>query len=109
MLAVSGSGSSSAASVSALQVLTEPKDGLGAIYRFITRARSSVDLTMYELADASAEKDLAADAARGVDVRVILDRHFEQSANRSAYRYLAAHGVACPPGSLLASRFIRKH
>jgi cardiolipin synthase A/B len=93
MLAVSGSGSSSAASVSALQVLTEPKDGLGAIYRFITRARSSLDLTMYELADASAEKDLAADAARGVDVRVILDRHFEQSANRSAYRYLAAHGV----------------
>jgi cardiolipin synthase A/B len=98
MLAVSGSGSSSAvpggaASVSALQVLTEPKDGLGAIYRFITRARSSLDLTMYELADATAEKDLAADAARGVDVRVILDRHFEQSANRSAYRYLAAHGV----------------
>jgi cardiolipin synthase A/B len=89
VLAVSGG----AASVSALQVLIEPKDGLGAIYRFITRARSSVDLTMYELADATAEKDLAADAARGVDVRVILDRHFEQSANRSAYRYLAARGV----------------
>jgi cardiolipin synthase A/B len=98
VLAVSGSDSSSAgsraaASASTLQVLTEPKDGLGAIYKLITRARSSVDLTMYELADATAEKDLAADAARGVDVRVILDRHFEQSANRGAYRYLAAHGV----------------
>jgi cardiolipin synthase A/B len=93
---VSGSdsaGSRAAASAPTLQVLTEPKDGLGAIYKVITRARSSVDLTMYELADATAEKDLAADAARGVDVRVILDRHFEQSANRGAYRYLSAHGV----------------
>jgi len=96
--AVSGSDSGSAASSGAaaapkLQVLTEPKNGLGVIYKLIRRARSSVDLTMYELADTTAEKDLAADAARGVAVRVILDRHFEQSANRPAYRYLAVHGV----------------
>jgi cardiolipin synthase len=76
-----------------LQVLTEPRAGLKPIYRLITSARSSVDLTMYELADVTAEKDLAAAAARGVDVRVILDRHRERSANLGAYRYLAARGV----------------
>jgi cardiolipin synthase A/B len=92
-LAATPSPRSAAAAVPVLRVLTEPKDGLGGIYKIITGARSSVDLTMYELADVTAEKDLAADAARGVDVRVILDRHFEQSANRSAYRYLAARGV----------------
>ena len=48
---------------------------------------------MYELADPTAEADLGAAAQRGVDVRVLLDRRHEQDANRSAYRYLAAHGV----------------
>jgi cardiolipin synthase A/B len=76
-----------------LQVLTEPGDGIEPIYRLITAARSSVDLTIYELADPIAEADLAADAARGVDVRVILDQHLEQSANTAAYDYLADHGV----------------
>ena len=54
--------------------------------------------TGVEMAGAVAElanHALAADfrAIDPMDVRVILDRHFEQSANRSAYRYLAAHGV----------------
>ena len=48
---------------------------------------------MYELADPTAEADLAADAARGVDVRVLLDQHLEKSRNTGAYDYLAAHGV----------------
>src|SRR3984957_18446369 len=60
-----------------LQVLVEPKAGGGAIYKLITGAKSSVDLTMYELKDTTAENDLAADAKRGVDVRVILDSHLE--------------------------------
>jgi cardiolipin synthase A/B len=76
-----------------LRLLTEPADGIGPIYQLITRARSSVDLTMYELADPRAESDLAADAARGVDVRVILDQHLEKSANTAAYDYLTAHRV----------------
>jgi cardiolipin synthase len=79
--------------VAKLRVLTEPEAGIGPIYRLITGARSSVDLTMYELADSTAERDLAADAARGVDVRVILDQHLEKTRNRGAYDYLAAHGV----------------
>ena len=76
-----------------LSVLTEPQAGIGPVYRLITGARSSVDLSMYELADPAAEADLAAAAARGVDVRVILDQHLERSRNTSAYDYLAAHGV----------------
>jgi phosphatidylserine/phosphatidylglycerophosphate/cardiolipin synthase-like enzyme len=76
-----------------LRVLTEPQAGIGPIYQLITGARSSVDLTMYELADPTAEAGLAADTARGVDVRVILDQHLEKSRNLDAYDYLAAHGV----------------
>ena len=66
---------------------------MGPVYRLITSARSSVDLSIYELADPVAEGDLAAAAARGVDVRVILDQDLERPANTAAYRYLAAHGV----------------
>jgi phosphatidylserine/phosphatidylglycerophosphate/cardiolipin synthase-like enzyme len=82
-----------AAPSAGLGVLVEPEAGTGPIYSLITSARSSVDLTMYELRDPTAEADLAADAARGVDVRVILDRHLEESSNTSAYNYLAAHNV----------------
>ena len=74
-------------------MLTEPAAGIRPIYQLITGARSSVDLTMYELADPTAEADLAADAARGVDVRVLLDQHLEKARNTSAFDYLAAHGV----------------
>jgi phosphatidylserine/phosphatidylglycerophosphate/cardiolipin synthase-like enzyme len=75
------------------RLLTEPASGIGPIYKLITGARHSVDLTMYELADPAAEADLAAAAARGVDVRVLLDRHLEKSRNTSAYDYLNAHRV----------------
>src|ERR1700733_13521849 len=63
--ATEGRSSSPAAS---LRLLTEPGSGIGPIYRLITGARHSVDLTMYELAARTAEADLAADAARGVNV-----------------------------------------
>jgi cardiolipin synthase A/B len=80
-------------SAAPLRLLTEPAAGIGPIYQLITGARSSVDLTMYELADPIAEADLAADAARGVNVRVLLDQHLEKSRNTGAYDYLAAHRV----------------
>ncbi len=86
-------GATRAPHAGSLRVLAEPDDGIRPIYRLITKARSSVELTMYELADPRAEADLAADAGRGVDVRVILDQHLEKSRNRGAYGYLAAHGV----------------
>jgi cardiolipin synthase len=77
----------------ALRLLIEPAAGVGAIDRLITRARSSVDLTMYELRDTTAEDDLASDAKRGVDVRVILDSHLEKSRNTATYDFLTAHRV----------------
>jgi len=91
--AVSGLSLTAAHSTASLRLLTEPAAGIGPIYRLITGARSSVDLTMYELIDSTAETDLAADAARGVNVRVLLDRHLEKARNTAAYNYLAAHRV----------------
>ena len=48
-----------------LRVLAEPEAGIGPIYQLITGARSSVDLSMYELADSTAEADLAATPPAG--------------------------------------------
>lgn len=76
-----------------LRVLSEPQAGLAAIYGLINGARSSIDLTMYELRDTTAENDLTAAAKRGVDVRVILDAHLEKSRNTATYGYLKAHKV----------------
>jgi len=99
--AASGPGGSSAVSApgpvsagsGALTVLGEPQAGLGPVDKLINGARSSIDLTMYELNDTTAEGDLAAAAERGVDVRVILDAHLEMSRNTAAYDYLKAHKV----------------
>jgi cardiolipin synthase A/B len=69
-----------------------PQDGMSWFYGQINDATSSIDLTMYELQDTTAEDDLAAAESRGVDVRVILDQR-EKSENREAYSYLHSHGV----------------
>jgi cardiolipin synthase A/B len=90
--AVQAAGPVSAGS-GALRVLSEPQAGLAAIYALISGARSSIDLTMYELIDTTAENDLTAAARRGVDVRVILDQHLEKSRNTATYNYLKAHKV----------------
>lgn len=78
----------------AFSVLTEPSAGPGPLYRFILSAKSSLDMTMYELADPTAERDLAADAARGVDVRVLLDAAYRGgSYNAAAAAYLESAGA----------------
>jgi cardiolipin synthase len=73
-------------------LITEPGAGFSPVYRLIGRARHRIDLTMYELADTTAEHDLATAATRGVRVRVVLDQR-EKSTNSGAYRYLRSHGV----------------
>src|ERR1035437_1756707 len=45
----------SAGGAASLRVLTEPQAGIGPIYQLITGAHSSVDLSMYELADPAAD------------------------------------------------------
>lgn len=75
-------------------LVTEPADGLSPIYGLINSARRTLDMTMYELSDATAEADLARDAARGVEVRVVLDQNLARAYNTPAFNYLRAHGVA---------------
>jgi phosphatidylserine/phosphatidylglycerophosphate/cardiolipin synthase-like enzyme len=77
----------------ALSLLVEPDDGVAPIYALLRSARTSIDVTIYELADDALVKILDDAAARGVDVRVVLDANREQSRNRSAFEQLAGHGV----------------
>lgn len=71
-----------------------PGAGFGGLYRQIASAHGTIDMEIYELADPAAERDLVAAAARGVRVRVLLDRDFSGGeVNRAAARYLARHGV----------------
>lgn len=81
------------ASASSFTLVTEPDQGLTPIYNLISSAKSTLDMTMYELTDTQAEQLLAQAAASGVMVRVILDQNLEKSNNTTAYNYLAAHGV----------------
>jgi cardiolipin synthase A/B len=74
-------------------LVTEPDQGLNPIYDLMRSAKHSLDMTMYELTDSTAEKILEQDAAKGVDVRVMLDKNEEGSRNQAAYSALAAHGV----------------
>jgi len=80
-------------SPAALSLLIEPGAGMAPIYALLDSARHSVDLVMYELEDTHAEQLLAADAARGVAVRVLLNRSYTGSANDAAFSYLQGHGV----------------
>jgi cardiolipin synthase len=77
----------------ALTLITEPNQGIGPIDAFLRSPKKTLDLTMYELVDTTAEHILAADASRRVVVRVVLDRNRERSANTPAYRYLSSHRV----------------
>jgi phosphatidylserine/phosphatidylglycerophosphate/cardiolipin synthase-like enzyme len=82
------------ATPAAWSLVTEPKDGLQPIYSLMSGARHHLDMTMYELADTKAVAILEADAARGVSVRVILDKDYAgASVNAAAYSELRSHGV----------------
>jgi Putative Ig domain/PLD-like domain len=73
-------------------LLVLPDQGETQIYNFINSAKSSIDMTMYELRDTTVENDLIAREKAGVTVRVILDG-VETSVNSAAYSALQAGGV----------------
>jgi len=81
-----------------LSLIVEPGQGLSAIDRDVAAARTSVDVTMYELADTTIEDELVADARRGVAVRVLLNGGYYGRGgfpeNDAAAGYLRANGVA---------------
>lgn len=83
----------SATASSQYRLVAEPGDGMAGLYRLMSSPASTLDMTMYELVDTQAEMLLAADAARGVKVRVVLDGNREAKANGPAFTFLAAHGV----------------
>ena len=64
-------------------LIVEPGGGFSPVYNLINGARHSIDVTMYEFSDTTAEHDLAAVARRGVLVHVILDQR-EHSTNSDA-------------------------
>jgi cardiolipin synthase len=74
-------------------LITEPDQGLTPIYTFMQSATKTLDMTMYELVDTTAEQILVQLAANGVAVRVILDQNLESSNNQAAYNYLSQNGV----------------
>jgi cardiolipin synthase len=79
-----------------LQLIAEPQAGITPFLNMIIGARTSIDLTMYELFDRHIEQALAAAAKRGVDVRVLLNGGYYQTSdttNEQAYAYLADHSV----------------
>jgi cardiolipin synthase A/B len=92
-----------AARVGAL--IIEPGAGFSPVYGLINGARHSIDVTMYEFADSTAEHDLAAAAKRGVKVQVILDNK-EKSINSNAFSYFSAHRIKVVWSS---SRFTYTH
>jgi cardiolipin synthase len=80
-----------------LSLITEPGPGDRPFVALIDGARHSVEVTMYELNDPQVERALAAAAARGVHVAVLLDHGLYsegRALNDGAYLYLSAHGVS---------------
>ncbi len=82
------------AAAGSYKLTTEPGAGYKPVYRFISSARKSLDMTMYSLIDPAAIAALITDARLGVAVRVLLDSTAgNKVANQPAYENLKAHGV----------------
>jgi phosphatidylserine/phosphatidylglycerophosphate/cardiolipin synthase-like enzyme len=88
------------------RLVIEPDAGLRPIDALLAGARHSLDLSIYELADPTAEAIVARDAQRGVAVRVVLDRRLEGRNDAAAAAYLRAHGAVVHWAS---SRFFVSH
>jgi phosphatidylserine/phosphatidylglycerophosphate/cardiolipin synthase-like enzyme len=75
-------------------LVIEPDQGLTAIYDLLSSAKSSIDMTMYELTDTNVTQALTQAVSNGVQVRVILDQNNEKKSNTTAYDALTAGGVS---------------
>ena len=73
----------------------EPQDGVDWLYTLVHGAKTSIDMTMYELVDPVFSGALVDACQRGVKVRVILDGTLERRSNTPAYDQLAAAGPHC--------------
>jgi cardiolipin synthase len=93
--ALSGCGTSK--TISSYTLIIEPQAGYQQIYDFISSAKKSIDMTMYELSDPKVQAALIADEKRGVAVRVLFDSDNAngngKTVNQAAYNALKANGV----------------
>ena len=55
-------------------VIVEPDQGYAPIYALLRSPKRTLDLTMYKLHDPQVQQALIDDTARGVRVRVVLDK-----------------------------------
>jgi phosphatidylserine/phosphatidylglycerophosphate/cardiolipin synthase-like enzyme len=75
-------------------LMQEPEAGFQFVYDLFDEAKTSIDVVIYQLADDTAVDHLVAAHARGVTVRVILDKAWHgQQVNQPAYDRLNAAGV----------------
>lgn len=93
---LSGCGSPATTASYALHV--EPQAGYQPVYDFISAAKKTLDMTMYQLSDSKAQSALISAARRGVKVRVLLDSDPEggggKTMNQAAFNDLQANGVS---------------
>jgi cardiolipin synthase A/B len=82
------------AAAPAQTLYTFPGQTFTPVYTFINSATKTLDMTMYEFVDTTAQKDLIALAKKGVTVRVILDQNLEKKSNTPTYTALTAAGVS---------------
>ena len=81
-----------------LSLFAEPDANFTWLYTLVNNAKSTLDLTMYELVDTTFSADLVAACQRGVKVRVILDGGTnERSNNTPAFNQLTAAAPNCTP------------
>ena len=77
-----------------VNVWTEPTSGYGFLDAAIDGAHHSIDMSMYELSDATIEHELIARANAGVDVRVLLNADYGGTThNANSYALLHASRV----------------
>ena len=89
-----GSASASAAGSGLGPLIVEPDQGFAPIYTLFNSAKHTLDMTMYELGDKQAQQALIAAAARGVTVRILLDKAYNGGPfNKPAFADLSANGV----------------
>lgn len=97
LLATAHVGCGSQASADSYSLTILPQSGYQPIYDFISGATKTIEMTMYQLADPTAQSALEGAASRGVEVRVLLDSDPEggggMKSNQAAYDDLNANGV----------------
>lgn len=92
------------------QLIQQPDDGYSQLIGLIVNARSTIRITVYQLADPDVTRALIDAHRRGVQTRVILDKAFRgERVNTAAYAEMESSGVQvrwAPPGVIYHQKTI---